>query len=91
MDEAILKRVGVVILLLKLGCPLPLEALKGTRGALVDELNGGAATYHQNVGARKARVAEEIQMIDSALGNNGTVPGPPIGVRGIASAMGSGH
>ncbi|KAL3905634.1 MAG: hypothetical protein SGILL_009600 [Bacillariaceae sp.] len=88
MDSNVLTNVGVVIWLLKLGCPVPMKALMATRATLVAEKVG--SMFPDKIEERKAIVGREIQMIDSALSNNGSVLGPPIGVRGIGFVMASG-
>jgi len=84
-SDNVLDNVGVAILLLKLGCPVPVTKLQSVRAKLAAEKDG--ELYPDNAEERKAVVEKEIQLVDSAIENNGTVPGPPIGARGIFSSV----
>ena len=81
-----LNQVGLCVLLLKLGCTVPLENLYIVREELVNEIPGELFPY--DVEERKVEVENEIALIDAAVGNGGTVPDdPPRGCRGIFGSI----
>ena len=79
---SILDDVGVVVFLLKLGCPIPLDKLQAARIALARENRSDQFAGHFK--ERRAVVKQEIRMIDAAIANGGQVPGPPSGVHCIS-------
>ena len=81
----VLNRVGAVMFLLKQGCPVPLDNLATVRKKLAEENH--KEIFPENADERKVVVSHEIAIIDAARANGGVVPGPPIGVRGIANAV----
>eukprot|EP00562_Extubocellulus_spinifer_P028573 CAMPEP_0178648684 /NCGR_PEP_ID=MMETSP0698-20121128/20600_1 /TAXON_ID=265572 /ORGANISM="Extubocellulus spinifer, Strain CCMP396" /LENGTH=237 /DNA_ID=CAMNT_0020290045 /DNA_START=38 /DNA_END=752 /DNA_ORIENTATION=- len=72
---------GVTILLLKLGCPVPLSNLATVRKKLAEE--NSEEYFPDDPETRRAVVRDELDIIDAAVENSGQVPGPPIGVRPI--------
>ena len=83
-DLDVLKLPGVVIFLLKQGCPVPVDKLRDVREQL--EAEDYWWTFPTKGQERKAVIESEISMIDAAIGNGGAVPGPPVGTRGIVDA-----
>ena len=71
----------VAILLLKLGCTVPVANLRAARVDLSNE--NPHATFPEDGEERKAAIQQEIKLIDEAIENGGVVPGEPIGLRGI--------
>jgi len=83
-DLDVLTLPGVVVFLLKQGCPVPVDKLVTVRETL--EAEDCAWSYPDHAEERKAVVESEIDMINAAIENNGTIPGPPMGTRGIFQA-----
>mmetsp|Transcript_25105 Transcript_25105/g.51285 ORF Transcript_25105/g.51285 Transcript_25105/m.51285 type:complete len:331 (+) Transcript_25105:119-1111(+) len=74
----------LVILLLKLGCPIPLRNLAYVRKVLTREAESEAwaqKVYPGNSKERQAIVREEIAIIVEAEKNGGSVSGNPVGAR----------
>ena len=86
-DASVFSKPGVAILLLKLGCPVPVKNLDEARKELVEEVENYAEKSFfgsDDSEERKAIIQDEIAIIDDALNYEGVVPGPPIGARPIA-------
>ena len=79
--EDSLSRPGVAIFLLKIGATVPAKNIKEARQKLVEEKC--EETYPNDSKERKEIVKDEIEIMDYALANDGSVPGQPIGVRPI--------
>lgn len=72
---------GLCIILLKLGCTVPLENLYTVHEELVNEIPGELSP--SDVEERKVEVEKEIALIDVTVGNGGTVPCPLRGARSM--------
>ena len=81
-NDCDLSAYNVVVILLKLGCSLEMENLN----AAIAKLQTFVGLVHLAHDHRKERakfLTEEIAMIKKAIDNGGSVPGKPIGARGI--------
>mmetsp|Transcript_44702 Transcript_44702/g.50117 ORF Transcript_44702/g.50117 Transcript_44702/m.50117 type:complete len:143 (+) Transcript_44702:115-543(+) len=83
----VLNQTGLCILLLKLGCPVPISNLTIVRENLTGEKSEEVVHEGEDsVEERRSIVQTEIALIDAAVANKGSVPGNPIGARGIFTA-----
>ena len=81
---AALNEPGVVVLLIKLGCALDQDTIRGAISVLrAEHISEENSSGWSDFEGRKAVVLQEILLLEAALKNDNKLPGDPIGVLGI--------